>query len=174
LYTLGEINTAQSLLANQFPKVEIIDGWETKKVVGTAGKDTPDQIHLQATLKTGAILSFQIQGGPPPPFDPKFLWRIYGEKGNIAVDAESLMLNVRDVIKIRLHDVESDTIEVIEVAKNELDNLPQQAKNIGRLYEAYAKEDKDFLVTFEEAFQRHVLIEKMLEHWDNGNQGWQM
>jgi predicted dehydrogenase len=172
LYTLGEINTAQSLLANQLPNVKVIDGWDTRKVVGTTKKDTPDQILLQAKLKTGAVLSFQIQGGPPPPFDPKFLWRIYGEKGNINIGAESIMLNVRDNVKIHLHDRETGNVEEVEVEKDELDGLPQQAKNIGRLYEALAKRDKNFLVTFEDAVQRHVLIDKMLQHWDNGDQGW--
>jgi predicted dehydrogenase len=163
------------LLATQVPEVKIIDGGETRKVVGVAKKDTPDQIILQATLKTGAVLSLHIQGGPPPPFDPKFLWRISGEKGDLDISADYLRLNViSDGITIRLYDRESGNVEEVPIEKDELDDLPGPAKNIGRVYEAFAKGDKKFLVTFEEAFQRHVLIEKILKHWDDGDQGWKV
>lgn len=175
MYSLGEIDTAQSLLKTQIPEVKIIDGWDTKNYVETVTKNTPDQILLQATLKTGAVLSIHLQGGHPPPFDPKFLWRIYGEKGDIEVSGDSSMLNVRtEGSKIRFHDRESGKVEDIVLDKDPLGDLPVPARNIGRIYEEYVSGDENFLVTFEEAFQRHVLIGKMLKHWDDKDQGWRL
>ncbi|KAF2664832.1 NAD-P-binding protein [Microthyrium microscopicum] len=170
LYTLGEIETVQSLLATQFPEVKLVDSWATRKVVGVAKKNTPDQILLQAKLKTGALLSVHIQGGYPPPFDPKALWRIAGEKGDIEIAADSILLNVRtEGFPIRLHIRETGVVEDIAIEKNELDNLPMPARNIGRVYEAFAADDKsNSIASFQDAFRIHVLIESMLNNWDEG------
>ena len=175
LFSLGEIDTAQSLLKTQIPEVKIIDGRDTKNYIETIAKTTPDQILLQATLKTGAVLSLHLQGGNAPPFDPQHLWRIHGEKGSIDVAADTFMLNIKtEGVKIRLYDGETGKVDNVSVDKDALDELPVPARNIGRVYEAFVAEDKNFLVTFEDAFERHKLLEKMLSQWDNRDQGWNL
>lgn len=176
LYILGEISTVQTQLATQLPEVRIIDDWNTRNYVETIKKDTPDEIMLQARLATGPVVSMHLRGGRPPPLEPNCLWRIFGSKGEIDVESDSLMLNVKtEGVKLRLHDQETGEVEEITVDKDGLEDLPQPAQNIGRVYEAFAKGDpKGVLVSFEDAFRRHVIIEKMLEHWDNGDQGWKL
>lgn len=109
------------------------------------------------------------------PLGPRFLWRIYGDKGEIDVSASGMLLNSGyDDSKVSLHDHETGKVEEIPVEKDEWDELPLYARNIGRLYEAFRLGDKTKLPTVEEAYQRHVLIDKMLKHWDDGDQGWKV
>lgn len=131
---------------------------------------------LQATLQTGPVVSLHLRGGRPAPFDPKFLWRIFGSKGEINVESEMPLLNTRcEGVKIRVYDSESGSVEEVPLDKDGLEDLPQPAQNIGRVYEAFAMGDpKGVLVSFEDAYRRHVLIERMLEHWDSGEQGWKL
>jgi predicted dehydrogenase len=131
---------------------------------------------LQARLQTGPVVSLHLRGGRPAPFEPKFLWRIFGSKGEIEVSGEAPMLNTRTQgIKLRLHDQESDKVDEVEVDKDGFEELPQYAQNIGRVYEAFATGDKDkVLVDFEAALKRHELIDGMLKHWDSGEQGWKI
>lgn len=173
---MGEIDTVQSLLANQVHEVKVIDGWETKNYVETITKDTPDHILIQAKLENGPVLSMNVRAGRPAPFEPKFLWRIYGTRGEIDIGADGMLLNVKTSgITIRIYDHESQKVEEVPVDKDGFEDLPGQAQNIGRVYEAFATGDENkVLVTFEDAFKRHVLIQKMLEHWDEGDQGWKL
>lgn len=139
-------------------------------------KDTPDQVLVQGTLTSGAVLSFHIRGGSAFPSAPKFQWRIYGEKGEIEITATGALLNVGyDDEKILLHDQISGEVETVEVEKDEWDELPRPARNIGRLYETYWKgEGGSDVVDFEGAVKRHALIEDLYEHWDKGEQGRQL
>jgi predicted dehydrogenase len=172
LYTLGELKSYSSILANQRPQTNIIDR-KTNTVVDTVTKDTPDQVLIQGTLTSGAVLSFHIRGGKPFPSAPQFQWRIYGEKGEIEVTATGALLNVGyDNEKILLHDQISGEVETVEVEKDEWDELPRAARNIGRLYEAFRKGESDGGVAdFEGVVKRHALIEDLYEHWDKGDQG---
>jgi predicted dehydrogenase len=171
LYTLGELQQYSSFIANQRPNTRIIDR-KTNTLVETVLKDTPDQFMIQGTLTSGALLSFHLRGGKPFPPGPQFLWRIYGEKGEIEVTASGALLNVGyDDTKVLLHDQLTGQVETIEIAKDEWDDLPLQAKNIARLYEAFRKGESEGVVDFESTVRRHALIEDIYEHWDSGNQG---
>jgi predicted dehydrogenase len=171
LYVLGELKSYTSFIANQRPETRIIDR-KTNAVVETVIKNTPDQFLIQGTLQSGALLSFHLRGGKPFPTGPQFLWRIYGEKGEIEVTAPMAYLNVgSDDTKVLLHDQLTGQVETIEVEKDEWDELPQPAKNIARLYEAIRKGESEGVADFESTVQRHALIEEMYKHWDSGDQG---
>jgi len=79
-------------------------------------------------------------------------------------------LNVVDPadIKILLHDQLSG--EVLEIAaesddfESEFGDLPNHAKNIGRVYEAYRKGEE--IASFEDALERHELLAEMYASWD--------
>jgi predicted dehydrogenase len=144
-------------------------------------KDTPDQILLQAQLDSGVVLSFHVRGGLPMAGaeTPAFVWRIYGEIGEIEVTGSSMLLNVGYAPgqKILLHDHRSQKTEEINIpVDNNIDSLPVPARNIGRVYEKYAEirgkksaePTENALVSFDEALKRHELIAEMLRRWDEG------
>jgi predicted dehydrogenase len=171
LYTLGDLQQYSSFIANQRPETRIVDR-KTNTLVDTVIKDTPDQFLLQGTLQSGALLSYHLRGGKAFPAGPHFLWRIYGEKGEIEVTATGPLLNVGyGDEQILLHDQLTGKVETIEVEKDEWDELPSQAKNIARLYEAIQKGELEGVPHFEDSVKRHALIEDIYKHWDAGDQG---
>jgi predicted dehydrogenase len=171
LYTLGELKQYSSIIANQRPETRIVDR-NTNTLVETVIKDTPDQFLLQGTLESGALLSYHLRGGKPLPAGPQFLWRIYGEKGEIEVTASGALLNVGyGDEQILLHDQLTGKVEAVEVEKDQWEELPPQAKNIARLYEAFQKGEVEGVTDFEDIVKRHALIEDMYQHWDSGDQG---
>jgi predicted dehydrogenase len=171
LYTLGELKQYSTILGNQRPETRIINR-ATNTIVKTVIKDSPDQVLLQGILQSGTILSVHIRGGQAFASKPKFLWRIYGEKGEIEITASGGGLNVGyDDEQILIDDLTTGKLETVVVEKDEWDELPMQAVNVARLYEAFRKGETDGVVTFEEAVRRHELIDEMYEHWDLGDQG---
>lgn len=148
-----------------------MDRNDNNRVVDTVTKNTPDQVLFQSTLENGAVIHVHVRGGKPFPGEPPNIWRIYGEKGEIDVTGPSLFFNVvTDGVKIRLHDQESGSLEDVHWEKDEWDDLPVPARNIGRLYEAHRK-GGDGVVEFEEAVKRHNMLDDMYKAWDDDNQG---
>jgi hypothetical protein len=211
-YTLGDPKWFNSVLANQRPNVNIVDSsTNPPKILRNVLKDAPDQVLLQAQLESGTVLSLHLRGGPPMPSSsspqpvtnnstttaesndvltqtPQFIWRIYGEIGEIEVSGSGILLNVHygylPNSKILLHDHKTGKTEQITIPPDEsFDNLPMIARNVGRLYERYAEvkgvkpvdnPTEDGLVSFEEALKRHDLIDTMLKRWDDKEEGWSL
>jgi predicted dehydrogenase len=73
-------------------------------------------------------------------------------------------------VVIRVHNQESGELEEVSWEKDEWDELPVPARNIGRLYEAYRK-GGDGVVEFEEAVRRHNMLDDMYKSWDKDTQG---
>ncbi|QDS69968.1 hypothetical protein FKW77_002865 [Venturia effusa] len=171
LYTLGELKQYSTILGNQRPETRIVDR-SSNTIMETVVKNSPDQVLLQGTLTTGPILSVHVRGGRGFASKPKFLWRIYGEKGEIEVTASGTGLNVGyDDEQILLDDFEKGTLETVSVDTDEWDELPRQARNVARLYEAFRKGKGDGIATFDEAVERHKMLDGMYEAWDKGDQG---
>ena len=117
---------------------------------------------------------------------PQFVWRIYGEVGEVEVTGSGVLLNAGygylPDLKILLHDHKTGKTEKIDLEPDEyVDALPIMARNIGRVYERYAEvkgvksvnhSTEDGLVNFEDAVKRHNLIDTMLKRWDNKQEGW--
>jgi predicted dehydrogenase len=100
------------------------------------------------------------------------LWRIYGEKGEIEVTGPALGLSVvTDGVVIRLYDQLTGELEEVGWERDEWEDLPVPARNIGRLYEAYRNGKTVGVVGFEEAVGRHDMLDDMYKAWDRGDQG---
>lgn len=80
---------------------------------------------------------------------------------NVGYDDENILLD----------DLVTGELETVVVEKDEWDELPRQARNVARLYEAFRKGESDGVATFEEAVKRHEMLDGMYEHWDSGDQG---
>jgi len=162
---LGEIASLNSVLGNQRPIVDIIDD-DGKVVESGVKKDAPDHILVQGTLVSGAVISISMRGGKGFTGFPGLVWRIYGEKGEILVTGTgpSFGTGVKDA-SVKVYDNEKDTVDEIELAEDSED-LPLPARYVARLYDAFANGGE--YPTFEDALERHRLIDKVNRSSEDG------
>ncbi len=157
---LGEPKSFDSVLAIQRPTVNIIskDGSTAKKDVKVTSHD---QILVHGTLNSGAVFSINVRGGNQFKDEPSVDWRIYGEKGEIWVKAPNMHMQIFGGTSIRLHDFEKDEVKDIEFLKEEFDDMYPINRNVARLYEAVAAEDRASFCTFEQAVENHRFIDAL-------------
>lgn len=92
--------------------------------------------------------------------------QVYGEKGELEVTVGGSFLHMNyDDVTLRLHDHVKGEVEVVDwMPKNEeLLKLPLPARNVGRLYDAYAEDGNDDYADWAQAVKRHELLEKIEE-----------
>ena len=186
LLVLGHVENYSSKLANHFPQVDIVRPGTSEIVEKGRSNNSPDQIAFNATLTDGVFLNFHLQcGAIAPKFfasthgtaetcSPHLDWRIFGDKGEIRVVSPGTWpINaLTEDVRIEVFVFDEDNIngrqrQEIERALNladELEEVPLAARNIGRLYEAFAAPEKVLEIphpTFECAVKKHQLIEDM-------------
>ena len=87
-------------------------------------------------------------------------WTIHGEKGTIRITSPSPFVQIGyDGMKIELQEGEGEKAEVVEIGGDEFDGYAHPARNVARVYKAFAKEGIN--CSFEDAVERHALIEAM-------------
>ncbi|RVX70965.1 hypothetical protein B0A52_06123 [Exophiala mesophila] len=125
-------------------------------------KNTPDQILLQGQLDRNppAVISFHLRAGDRFINTSGSIWRIYGTKGELAVEFASAGPQIAAATSIRFSNSETNQVEDITIDEGgkEWTDLPTPAQNIGRLYEAYAT-GKPF-ADFDLALKRHELLDE--------------
>lgn len=141
----------------------------------TVRSDVPDLVFVTAQLRDDvhvqdrASLLVRYRQGQPFPGEPRLVWTIYGEKGEIKLTAEGgttpRTLASRP-IKILLHDFATDQVEDVgwswEPWRAE---LPAATRGVAGLYEAFARGDDTAYPDFEHALKRHEQLEEMLSGW---------
>ncbi|GKT44245.1 dehydrogenase aclE [Colletotrichum spaethianum] len=148
-HVLGEFEgggkTFDSRLQIQRPKVKVLSNG-TERFVQS---DVPDFIALHGALQgcnaiDGATLAVRFRNGPPFKGRPAFVWKIVGERGEIEVESPSGPYLHSDSygkpIVIRVHDHAKDDVE--EVAwgwEDWQEELPVRARNVGEVYERFAR-----------------------------------
>ncbi|KAF2732246.1 NAD(P)-binding protein [Polyplosphaeria fusca] len=147
---LGELEDFQANMQIQWPERKVLNAAGEAK--GTCTNDVPDLLALHGKLRKGkagivdgATLSVFFRSGPQFKGDPGFVWHIYGTKGELKVSAPGpyIMADFYAYdapVTIEVHDFQSDEVrdlgwEVEDWQKE----LPGKARNIGMLYERYAK-----------------------------------
>jgi predicted dehydrogenase len=126
-----------------------------------AKKSTHDEIMIQGTLESGAVMSVSIRGGSPFKDAPGLVWSIYGEKGEIRVKGPTTHIQMKGTTSIELHSFETDTVQKIELEKGAFDEMSPAQRNVARLYEAIAAGDNSVLCDFQGAVKRHELVDKL-------------
>lgn len=128
--------------------------------------NVPDQILLQGLLaSSNAPISLHFRGGKPFPGTPGVEWRVQGEDGELRLTSPTMGLNIGNPdAKLEFYDAGKGTVEVLEVEKDEWDELPLPAQNIGRVYEAYRK--GQWYPDFKWGIQRHEIIQKVWDSYD--------
>lgn len=175
---LGEAVSAKGHFQLQRPEGKVFDP-VTKKARRSVKSDVPDLIIATATLpesaiiQKGATLLYRFRRGQSFPGDPQLVWTINGEKGEVRVvsqDTTALSVLAGGARKptIEIHDFEGDKVEEVQwgyPAWQEELELPMPARNVGSLYEAFAKGTGKGYPTFEDALRRHGQLEGMLAEW---------
>lgn len=163
---MGEFASFTSLLGNQRPIVDIVaDG---KVVESGVKKDTSDQIMIQGTLTSGAVMSVHMRGGKGFKGTPALVWRIYGEKGEIRITAAAVLLQMGLYdAAVTVYDNSTDTVEVVNLPKDPYEHLPEWGRNVASLYNAFAEEAN--YPTFDDAVERHRFIDRVCKGSEDGN-----
>lgn len=154
------------MLANR-RKFQKLVGNDGKVIEEKHKKTADDTIFLTGTLSSGIPLSFSLRGGKPFPGQPGMQWDIHGEKGTIRVTSPSPFVQIGfEGMKIEVQDGEGEKAEVVEVNGDEFDGYRHPARNVARVYKAF--KEGAINCTFEDAVERHALIERMYR--ENGIQ----
>jgi len=163
--------TEKSLLVRRRDEAEMTNA--EGKVIDEHFKITAeDVINFNGVLSSsGVVLSMSLRDGKPFKGTPGLDWRITGDKGEIRVTAGGPFLQIGyPDQKIELCDFEKDTVETVQAQKDEFDELGIPARNVARVYNSLQKGEYKYLVTFEDAVERHKLIDRLYS--ENGYQGY--
>jgi hypothetical protein len=158
----------------------------TKTILETVETDTPDQIFLQGRLLSQALLSFHMEGGEPFPGEPGLRWHIVGDKGELMITNNIMLMDVLhtgvkillreyskrpasdkdDFLKDEPHQQHEAEVVDIGIPQDKMTELVGVAQNVGRLYEAFADERTEGYADWTVGLQRHELIEEIFDRWD--------
>jgi len=158
---LGTFKTASGILANRRPLIQLLN-----KDGSVAVKDFPktadDTVFVHGIASDDTPVSINLRGGKAFRDTPGQDWRIYGEKGEIRLTASGPFLQIGyPDIAIAIHDFASNEVEEIDIGKDPFDEFSLPVRNVARVYEAIAAGDTSMLCDFEDAVERHRLIDTL-------------
>jgi predicted dehydrogenase len=180
---LGDVEQHKSLLVKNYPTVTIYDP-RTRQVIEEARpNDVPDQVIFNAVLSSGTVLTYKLHGSTEfsrdtqprdarqNPRIPAIEWRIFGSQGQIRITSYDGMCNTwslnygQDLLEVEIYDARTDTLEQLPTVEDDFSHLPTPARNVARLYEAFAKaragHQKSWYPDFEYGLRKHELIDVM-------------
>lgn len=108
-----------------------------------------------------------MRGGKPFKDTPAIVWKIEGEKGQITITAPAIALSFGHAgAEIKVYDLASDSVEVVELPEDDKADLPIMARNPARALEAFARGEK--VPDFEDALVRHRLLDALYRSSEKG------
>jgi predicted dehydrogenase len=158
---LGTFKTASGVIANRRPVIQLLN-----KDGSVAVKDHPktadDTIFVHGIANDDAPVSINLRGGKAFKDTPGQDWRIYGETGEIRLTASGPFLQIGyPDIKIAVHDFATNEVTEIKMLEDEFEKFALPVKNVARVYEAIDRGDSRLLCSFEDAVERHRLIDTL-------------
>ncbi|CZT25751.1 related to dehydrogenases and related proteins [Ramularia collo-cygni] len=163
----------KTMLRNKpFTYVQKSESDEPVKIVGEVPRTSHDQIAIQGHLENGAVFSFHMRGGHPYPNTAGLDWRVYGETGEIRVTAPSANLHFGGPgHSVQVHNHETNSVEEVNIPQDSWDEkkLPFTARAPARVYEAFADGKEHEYATWDDAVQRHRLVEELYDRSKNGS-----
>jgi predicted dehydrogenase len=161
---LGTFKKVSGITANRRLLIQLLNK-DGSVAVKDFPKTTDDTILVQGVASNDAPVSYSLRGGKAFKGTPGQDWRIYGEKGEIRLTAGGPFLQIGyPDIAIAVHDFASDEVEEVHVGKDSFDKFNLSVRNVARVYEAIADGDKSILCDFEDAVERHRLIDTLASH----------
>lgn len=159
-YVLGEFKDLQATLANNRPKIDIVD--DKGKHLRTVDKTAHDHLGLTGTLQRGGVGTVVYQSGTSLT-GKNFYWEINGTKGSLLLEGTSGHIQMFHPT-LKFVSVEKDAkLEEVEV------KAPSEfSYNVGRAWDAFAGEGSGTVTTFEDALLRHKMIEAIYRSNEKG------
>jgi hypothetical protein len=180
---LGDITQHESLLVKNYPTVTIYDPLTRKVIDEARPNDVPDQVILNAVLSSGAVLTYKLHGTAAfhpdnqprdahrKPKIPAIEWRIFGSQGQIRITSYDKMCNTwslnygPDLLEVEIYDARTDKLTQLPTVEDGFAHLPAPARNVARLYEAFAEakagQADSWYPDFEYGMKKHELIDAM-------------
>ncbi|KAF2478115.1 NAD-P-binding protein [Lindgomyces ingoldianus] len=161
-FVLGPLATYTPLLSISKPTTDLLNS--SGQTVRTIPRTSHDQILLQGTLTSSAVLSYHLRGGPAFSNTSGLIWRIYGSSGEIQITGPDTYLQISDDnLKIEVFEHAAGTTEVVEVEKDKWSGDGLFGRNIARLYEEFAegKGVDDGVLDWGVAVERHAFVEEV-------------
>ena len=185
---LGDITQHKSLLVRNYPTVTIYDPLTRQVLDDARPNNVPDQIILNAILSSGVILTYKLHGiaafdpntkprdASQRPKIPAIEWRIFGSQGQIRITSYDKMCNTwslnygQELLEVEIYDARTDTLTQMPTVEDDFAHLPAPARNMARLYEAFAKakagQADSWYPDFEYGVTKHELINAMYREND--------
>jgi len=164
---LGSIKLTSSNLSLLHPDIKVLSS--SGQVLRTIKSDVPDLVHIEGSLPShnNAPTSITLRRAPPFKGTPALIWAVHGQSGEIRVEAAGTTIHAFDSgAKILVEDFESGEIETVTWEDPMAGKgIKGPANNIGALYEAFAGGEKGAWPTFEDALQRHRMLEEVWGDW---------
>ncbi|KAI1184523.1 oxidoreductase [Nemania serpens] len=163
-HVLGDFSEVQAILKLTFDSVSILDDKGTL-VDPAYPKTSPDQILVQGTLESGAVVSIAQRHSKADVDGASFRWIITGTEGEIEVIVRQSNWQFGDpkrTLKMKVGTNEAQHVDFL--SNDELEGkVPAIAANIARQYRAFAKDDTEAVATFESALKTHRLLDRILK-----------
>lgn len=164
---LGPIKPTSSNLSLIRPDIKVLSS--SGDILRTINSNVPDLVHMESSLPShnNAPIAISLRRAPPFKGTPALIWSVHGQSGEIRVEAAGTTIHAFDSgAKIQIEDFESGDVETVTyedpMAGKEIQG---PANNIGALYEAFAHGGKGSWPTFEDALQRHRMLDEVWGDW---------
>lgn len=159
---VGNFNDVQSIVKVQDKTARTVD--DTYNVVDAGYPVTaPDTIFIQGILDNGAVASMALRSVRTSVDDYGFHWIISGTKGEIEFTSKPGVISFLPSggSRIRLRKWGSEVCDVsFEVSEGDhINKVTPIGRNVARVWEAFARDDKDGFATIEEALRIHELLD---------------
>lgn len=159
-YVLGEFKDLQATLANNRPKLQLVDA--DGKLEREVDKTSHDYLAVTGTLQNGGVASVVYQGGTSKT-GKNFYWEINGTKGSVVLEGD---VGHVQMYHPRLQFVSND--EGAELQRVEIEPAKDFAYNVGKAYDAFVGVGDGHVTTFEDALLRHRMIDAIYRSHENG------
>lgn len=160
-YVLGEFKDLQATLANNRPKIAIVDA--DGKVLKTVDKSAHDHMAVTGTLARGGVATVVYQPGSSRN-GRGFYWEIVGTKGTLVLEGGNghvQMFHPKLTFVKADKDAKADELEP-EAA------VPDFSYNVGKAWDAFVGQGPGSVTTFEDALVRHRMIDAIYRSNANG------
>jgi predicted dehydrogenase len=166
----AEFSSFTAHLDLQRPHVPITN--HNGEFIETVTSNVPDRITVYGTLASSDIpIDVRYRRGQSFKGSPGFEWIVTGEVGEIKISGPGPSLQALDLAyQIEVYDFEHDEVENVKW-EEKYPNLPVPARNVGRLYELFAKGDQTLYPDFDDAVLRHTELDAVFQSSDEDKRG---
>ncbi|RYO96911.1 hypothetical protein DL765_011484 [Monosporascus sp. GIB2] len=170
VHVLGGFADLSALLKSYTTNVPILDS--NGQVIQTIHKTSPDHIFVQGTLVSGAVASIAQRKSKSPVDNTGYRWIITGTEGELEVTLPETNWQLsapERAIRMKLGRGEAQNIDYLPGDDVIEATVPSVGANVARLYNNFAKGDKENYATFESALETHRLLDRILRSagWDS-------